>query len=77
MKRRSTLDKNVHKSYSLLLGQCTDLLKRNLKQSNKWNSSSTTYGVLILIRIIRMITFKFDAKKISAACTTPGKGKLL
>ena len=31
MKRRSTLDENVQKCYSLVLGQCTDLLKSNLK----------------------------------------------
>ena len=63
MKRRSILDENLHKSYSLLLGQCTDLLKRKLKQSNEWNVSSTTYDFLILIRIIRTITFKFDEQK--------------
>ena len=34
MKRRSTLDKNLQKSYSLELGQYTDLLKSKLKQSN-------------------------------------------
>ena len=34
MKRISTLDENVPKSYSQLLGQCTDLLKSKLKQSN-------------------------------------------
>ena len=30
-KRRSTLDKNIHKCYSFVLGQCTDLLKSNLE----------------------------------------------
>ena len=52
-----------HKSYSLVLGQFTDLLKSKLKQSNEWNAASTTYDVLILIRIIRTITFKFDEQK--------------
>ena len=63
MKRRSTLDANVQKSYSLVLGQCTYLLKSKLNHSNKWNADSTTYDVLILIRIIRRITFKFDEQK--------------
>ena len=58
MKCRSTLDKNIQKSYSLVLGQCTDLLKNKLKHSNEWNATSTTYDVLVLIRIIRTITFK-------------------
>ena len=63
MKRRSTLDENVKKSYSLVLVQCTDLFKSKLKHSNKWHVASTTYDVLILIRIIRTITFKFDKQK--------------
>ena len=63
MKRRSALDENVQKSYSLVLGQCTDLLNSKLKQSNEWHVASTTYDVLILIRIIRTITFKFDEQK--------------
>ena len=63
MKRRSTLDENGKKSYSLVLGQSTYLLKSKLKHSNKWNVASTKYDVLILIRIIRTITFKFDEKK--------------
>ena len=63
MKRRSTLYENVQKSYSLVLGQCRDQLKSKLKQSNEWNVASTTYDVLILIRIIRTIKFKFDEQK--------------
>ena len=63
MKRRSTLDENVQNSYSLVLGQCTDLLKNKLKQSKEWNVASTTYDVMVLIRIIRTITFKFDEQK--------------
>ena len=38
-------------------------MKSKLKQSNEWNANSTTYDVLILIRIIRTITFKFDEQK--------------
>ena len=63
MKRRSTLDDNVQKCYSLVLGQCTYLLKSKLKQSHEWNATSTTHDVLILIRIIRTITLKFDEQK--------------
>ena len=63
MKRISTLYKNLQNSYSLVLVKCTYLLKSKLKQSNKWNVASTTYDVLILIRIIRTITFKFYEKK--------------
>ena len=60
MKRIPTMDENVQKCYSLVLVQCTDLLKSKLKQIHEWHAASTTYDVLILIRIIRKITFKFD-----------------
>ena len=63
MKRRSTLEENVQKCYSLVLSQCTDLLKSKLKQSHEWHAASTTYDVLILIRTIRTITPKFDDQK--------------
>ena len=59
MKRISTLDENVQKSYSLVLGKCTDLLKSKLKYSNECKAASKTYDVWILIRIIRTITFKY------------------
>ena len=63
MKRRSTLDENIQRYYSLVLGQCTYLLKSKLKQSHEWHAASTTYDVLILLRIIRNITLKFDEQK--------------
>ena len=63
MNRRSTQDENVQKCYSLVLGQYTNLLKSKLKQIHEWHAASTTYDVLILIRIIRAITFKLDEQK--------------
>ena len=63
MKRISTMDENVQKCYSLVLGQCTYLMKSKPKQSHECHSELTTYDVLILIRIIRTIMFKFDEHK--------------
>ena len=38
-------------------------MNRKLKQSNEWHTASKTYDVLILIRIIRTITFKIYEQK--------------
>ena len=38
-------------------------MNNKLKQSNEWHVTSTTYDLLILKRIIRTITFKFDEWK--------------
>ena len=77
MKIRSILDKNVQKCYSLVLGQCTDLLKSKLKQSDEWHAASTTYDVLIVIRILRTITFKFDEQKYLPLALHQAKANLL
>lgn len=63
IKRESTLDENIQKSYSLILGQCTELLKSKLKQSKDWAVASTTFDVLLLITIIKSIVFRFDEQK--------------
>jgi len=36
IKRCAILDDNVQKAYSLILGQCTDLLQSKLKQQSQW-----------------------------------------
>ena len=41
IKRDSILDENIQKAYSLMLGQCTELLKRKLKTTTDWMTVST------------------------------------
>ena len=76
MKRRSALDENVQKSYSLVLGQCTDPLKSKLKKIKEWNAASAIYDILILIRIIRTITFKSDEQKYLPLALHQAKAKI-
>jgi len=63
LKRKSILEENCQRSYSLILGQCTDLLKSKLKQSEHWDAMSTNFDVLALIKAIKAITFKFEDQK--------------
>jgi hypothetical protein len=42
IKRQATLQENMQKAYSLVLGQCTELLRAKLKQSNDRTSGSST-----------------------------------
>jgi hypothetical protein len=53
----------MQKAYSLILGQCTELLKSKLKQSGDWDQVSTVYDLLGLTRLIKSIVFKFDDQK--------------
>ena len=63
IKRILIVKESTQKTYSLILGQCTGLLKSKLKQSSDWETSSTDYNALALIKLIFTITFKFDDPK--------------
>ena len=39
------------------------LIEEKAKTGHEWHAASKTYGVLILTRIIRTITFNFDEQK--------------
>ena len=63
IKRKSMLDKNVQKAYSLVIGQCTDLLQSKLKQQANWSTISQDQDVIALISLIKTITFRFEDQK--------------
>ena len=46
VKRDSILDENIQKAYSLMLGQCTELLKSKLKTTTDWMTVSTDFDLL-------------------------------
>ena len=55
----SILDENIQKVYSLMLGQCTELLKSKLKTTTDWMTVSTDFDLLGLIKTIRSVILKF------------------
>ena len=63
VKRDSILDGNIQKAYSLMLGQCTELLKINLKTTTDWMTVSTDFGLLGLMKTIRSVIFKFEDQR--------------
>jgi hypothetical protein len=63
IKRDAILDDNIQKAFSLVLGQCTDLLQSKMKQQSTWASISTSQNVIELIKLIKTITFKFEDQK--------------
>ena len=63
IKRETVLADNIQKAYSLILGQCTDLLQSKLKQQAKWGTVSGNLDAIELIGMIRSITFKFEDQK--------------
>ena len=63
IKRKSMLDDNVKKAYSIVMGQCTDLLQSKLKQQANWSTISQDQDVIALISLIKTITFRFEDQK--------------
>ena len=59
VKRDGILDENLQKAYSLIHGQCTELLKSKLKTSANWETVSSQYDMLGLLEAIKTIIYKF------------------
>ena len=54
VKRDGILDENLQKAYSLIHGQYTELLKSKLKTSANWETLSSQYDMLGLLRQSRL-----------------------
>jgi hypothetical protein len=54
--RNSLLTKHRGQAFSLILGQCTQLLQDRMKQDTNWNMASTSYNPLELYWLIKKIT---------------------
>ena len=51
------------KEYSLIHGQCTELLKIKLKTSANWETVSSQYDMLGLLEAIKTIIYKSEDQK--------------
>jgi hypothetical protein len=63
IKRKSMLDDNIQKTYSLVIGQCTNLIQSKLKQQAAWSTISQDQDAIALLGLIKTITFKFEDQK--------------
>jgi hypothetical protein len=54
--RNALLTKHRGQAFSLILGQCTQLLQDRMKQDNDWNMANTSYNPLELYRLIKKMT---------------------
>ena len=54
VKRDGILDENLQKAYSLIHGQCTELLTSKLKTSENWETVSSQYDMRDFLRQSRL-----------------------
>jgi hypothetical protein len=57
-RRISTLETHRGQAYSLILGQCTQLLQDKMKQDVSWTTVSASYDPLELYRLIERVVLK-------------------
>jgi hypothetical protein len=57
-RRISTLETHQGQAYSLILGQCTQLLQDKMKQDASWTTVSASYDPLELYRLIERVILK-------------------
>jgi hypothetical protein len=50
--RNASLSKHRSRAFSMIQGQCTQLLQDKMKQDTDWNKVSTSYDPLTLFRLI-------------------------
>jgi hypothetical protein len=57
-RRISMLETHQGQAYSLILGQCTQLLQDKMKQDASWTTISASYNPLELYRLIKWVVLK-------------------
>ena len=63
--RSDHLQENMQMAYSIFLGQCTTIIKVHIKSRPEWPAIKDTMNVLGLLRLIPLIMYSFEGKKIS------------
>ena len=63
VKRREMLEKNLRKLYSLVWGQCTDVMRERLEGLPQYSQIKDDCDSLKLLELIKSINFKFEDQK--------------
>lgn len=63
VKRVTMLDSNLRKIYSLVWGQCSDVMREKIEALEAYETIKTEYDVLALLKEIKVINFKFEDQK--------------
>ena len=64
VKIRNRLQANIQKSYTLIIGQCTELTRMQLEGFPEWEATDDIYNVIKLIKIIKSLAHQtIDQKK--------------
>ena len=57
--RKENLQRDMEKAFSIIYGQCSLQLQHKLKNSERWETISSTQNVINLLELIKMIVYKY------------------
>jgi len=60
VKRENTLEENIGKLYSIIMGQCTELMKEKIKQTSSHIVILEAQDGLVALQLIRKISLNFE-----------------
>jgi Reverse transcriptase (RNA-dependent DNA polymerase) len=63
VRRKATLESNLRKLFTLVWGQCTDVMREKLEALDQWETIKKDYDALALLKQIKTINFKFEDQK--------------
>ena len=63
VQRKETLQRDMEKAYTIIYGQCSVQLQHKLKNSEKWETISSTQNVINLLELIKMIVYKYKEEQ--------------
>ena len=63
IKHETILDANIQSLYSLVIGQCTDLIQTKLKQQNNWATVHDKQDGITLLTLIKTVIHWFEDQK--------------
>jgi hypothetical protein len=75
VKRKMYLQENLKALYSLVLGQCTDVVLAKLEASDTYNEMSEEAGSMKLLKEIRALVYNFQSQKYAPQALHEGKRK--
>jgi hypothetical protein len=63
VKRETYLDENLKTIYSLVWGQCTDIMRQKVESLETFEAMSSTYDGIGLLKAIKDVVFNFQSQK--------------
>jgi len=74
--RRTLLRENIKTAYSLIWGQCSDLMRQRLEANESFNQISTKGDAIELLRMIKNTTYDYQSQKSLAHAIHDAKKRL-